>query len=65
MKKSDLVIGKIYQDANGIYRFTYMINDNIAKFEEMVFDNDGKLFVIDECIYKSENNIANLKEKLK
>ena len=66
MKFKDLVIGEIYQYANGIcrffYRFTAMINDNTAKFEGMVFDNDGKLFVVDECIYKTENDIANLEE---
>ena len=58
MKFKDLVIGKIYQDSNGIYRFTGMRNGNIAEFEELGFDNNDELFVIDNTIYKTENDMA-------
>ena len=33
MKFKNLVIGEIYQDSNGIYRFTGMRNGNIAEYE--------------------------------
>ena len=58
MKFKNLVIGEIYQDENGIYRFVGMRNDNIAEFEERGFDNNDELFVIVDTIYKTENDMT-------
>ena len=52
MKFKNLVIGEIYQDENGFYQFTGMKNDNIAEFKKL------DLVVIDNTIYKTENDMA-------
>jgi len=59
MKKfKDLKEGKMYSSDDGYFKFTGMRNESIAEFEQV--DSDGN--TIDNCIYKTKNDIQKLYE---
>jgi hypothetical protein len=58
MKFKDLEINEVYEDVNGYFRFTGMRNSNIAEFEEITYDENDNIIVLDDCIYKTEHDIC-------
>ena len=59
MKFKELKKGNVYQDENGFYRFIKMRNNEIAEFEEITFNKNDEIIVIDNTIYKTQNDIRN------